>query len=128
MVTNIDSIENTVLADLETEQAIQTIEISIETARKTVATGKVLDRLIANKDFDEIITEGYFVQEASRLVLMKATPGVEDAEHQEQILKAIDAIGHLRQHFIVIKQMARLAERSILADEDTRDELLAEAV
>ena len=113
---------------MNTEEQINAIEIGIDQAKEKVNDMEALQRLTKNKDFIQIITEGYFEKEASRVVLMKALPSMVDDESQNFCNKSIDAIGVLRQHFSAVMQMGAAAERSITSDQVTREELLAEGV
>jgi len=110
------------------DQQIEQIELSIEAAKANVEKMEALLRLIDNKDFKDIIDDGYFRDEAARVVILKADPEMQEAKYQDQLDKSIVAIGQLRQYFRSIMQMGRMAERSIRDDEETRQELLAEAV
>lgn len=110
------------------EQQIEEIEVSIAAAKSQVAKMDALLRLTENKDFKEIIDDGYFIKEASRVVLLKADPEMQDAKFQKQLDDSIIAIGVLRQYFRSVIQLGRMAQRSIEDDEKTREELLAEAV
>ena len=107
-------------------EQLEQIEISIEQAQEAVAYRKALSNLLSNKNFEKIISKGYFESEASRLVLLKADPSMSADSDQSLILKSIDSIGFLRQYFTTIMQLGRMAERSIEADQTTREELLAE--
>ena len=109
-------------------EQIEQIELSITAAKEKVAKMEALLRLIDNKDFKDIIDDGYFRDEAARVVILKADPEMQEAKYQDQLDKSIVAIGQLRQYFRSIMQMGRMAERSIRDDEETRQELLAEAV
>ena len=111
---------------MNTEQQIQSIEMSMEQAKKSIAARDSFVKLLKNRDFDKLIVKGYFEDEASKMVLTKALPDMQDAESQEAIMKSIDAIGHLRQHFIAIKQLGDTAERTLKNDEATKEELLQE--
>src|SRR6056300_939800 len=108
------------------DQQIEQIELSIEAAKANVEKMEALLRLIDNKDFKDIIDDGYFRDEAARVVILKADPEMQEAKYQDQLDKSIVAIGQLRQYFRSIMQMGRMAERSIRDDEETRQELLAE--
>lgn len=110
------------------DQQIEQIELSIEAAKENVEKMEALLRLIDNKDFKTIIDDGYFKNEAARLVILKADPEMQEAKFQDQLDKGIIAVGQLRQYFRTIMQIGRMAERSIRDDEQTRQELLAEAV
>ena len=110
----------------EREEQIETIELSMAQAKSAIATMSTLNRLTANKDFEEIILKGYFEKEASRLVLLRADPSMGDEEGQKLIDNQIIAIGHLRQHFVTIMHFGRMATKELADDEETLDELLTE--
>jgi len=105
---------------------IEQIEISIEVARKDVAKMEGLLRLIKNKDFEALVDDGYFVNEASRLVILKADPAMADDASQKAIDNGITAVGHFRQYLQKVMQVGRMSEQGIKEDESTRQELLAE--
>ena len=105
---------------------IEQIDISIDVARKDVSKMDGLLRLIKNKDFETLIDDGYFVNEASRLVILRADPSMQDASIQKTIDDGITAIGHFRQYLNTVMQIGRMAEQGIKEDEETRQELLAE--
>lgn len=106
--------------------AIQEIELNISQAKKIVELGDCLERLRNNRDFKKVIQEGYFEQEAVRLVHLKSDISFQTPERQKSILTQIDSIGNLNQYFETVFHQARLASKAIEADEQTRDEILAE--
>lgn len=87
---------------------------------------KSVQRLTSNRDFKKVVLEGYFEQEAIRLVLMKSDPSQLDAESQAYLLKQMDGIGAFRHYLNTINQIGMMAEKAIVEDELTREELLAE--
>lgn len=101
------------------------IELNIKQAQKIVEQGNALERLRNNNDFKKVIMEGYFEQEAIRLVHLKADQNMQDVERQKSILNQIDAIGSLNQYFQTVFHRSSLASKAIAADEETREELLA---
>lgn len=105
---------------------IQAIEANIKEARKIVDFGAALERLQANKDFKLVVKEGYFKDEAVRLVHLKAAANMQSPDHQRAIVSQMDAIGSLAQYFDTVFHKASLASKAISADEDTTTELLAE--
>lgn len=111
---------------MATEQELEQIELSISQAKLSTDNLHALNRLTKNKDFEQLILEGYFKEEASRLVLIKAEPQMESESDQATIAKHIDAIGYFRQYLHTIQQIGRMAERAIADDEKTREEMLAE--
>lgn len=72
---------------------IEAIERDIAKARTSVEFGNTLQRLRLNKDFKEVVLNGYFEQEAVRLVHLKAEPHMQGPDSQASIVKQIDAIG-----------------------------------
>ena len=110
------------------DQQIEEIEISIEQARESIAKMEALLNLTKNKDFKLVIEEGYFEKEASRCVLLKADPNIQDEASQKMLDNTIIAIGYLRQYFTTVMQLGRMAQHSLAADEETKQELLAEGI
>jgi hypothetical protein len=110
------------------EHDLDTIDISIQQAKDTIEAMEALKRLGTNKDFKKIILEGYFENEASRTVLLKADPSLSKPEDQVMLDHSIIAIGQLRQYFLMINAMGQQALKAKEYDEETRQELLAEAI
>lgn len=110
----------------EREAQLQQIEISLEDAQANVALAEKLNRLHKNKDFQELIVEGYFRDEASRAVLLKADPEMCEDREQKQLNDIITSIGGLRQYFHKVFRLGQMSEQSMEADKQTRQELLAE--
>lgn len=100
---------------------IQEIELNIAEAKKFVALGKSVEKLMANRDFKKVISEGYLEQEAIRLVHLKADPNMQDAESQAAIVTQIDAIGSFTAYLNKVMGQARMAEQAIEADEQELD-------
>ena len=107
----------------QNEQDIENIEISITQAKKILDKMKYLQSLTKHPAFENVILKGYFEEEASRLVLLKADPSMQTAEGQEAITKAIDAIGHFRQYLHTVMQFGRMAEKDLEEQEGTLEEL-----
>ena len=105
---------------------LEYLEQNIKQSQKIVDLGDTLERLRNNRDFKKIILEGYFEKEAVRLVHLRSDPNMQSNESRLAIDKQIDAIGTLHQYFQTITTMASMAQRGLVADEATRDELLAE--
>jgi len=109
-------------------QDVQTIELSIESAKATVERMKVFHRLVENKDFQEIIETGYFEDEAVRLVGALSSPALADEVSQNEMQKDISAIGRLRQYFFAIVQQGRAAEGAIASNEQELELMRAEGL
>ena len=95
-------------------------------AQKLVDLGDSLERLRNNRDFKKIFIEGYFEAEAIRLVHLRADANMQTADSRKAIDAQIDAIGTVHQYLQTISVQAQMAARGLTADEQFRDELLAE--
>lgn len=105
---------------------IQEIETNINQSKYLISLGDALERLFINQDFKKIIKEGFFEKEAIRLVNQKAEFSAQNAETQGFIIKQMDSIGLLNRYFQNILLQASLAKKAMGADEEARDEILAE--
>jgi hypothetical protein len=108
------------------EEQIHQVEIDITVAQKSVEVMEALERLEKNKDFKLVITEGYFKEEASRAVLLKADFNAQGEMQQKQMDHIIIGIGYLRQYFGKIFHQGEMSAQGIKADAETRAELLQE--
>lgn len=107
-------------------QSLETIELSIKHAKKSVDLMKSLDKLTRNRDFKMVVLDGFFEKEAIRLVTLKADPNMQDEDSQRAIIAQMDSIGGFRQYLSGVIQMGRMAEKAMADDQATREELLAE--
>lgn len=89
------------------------IEAQVRKAKKHVEIDEALARLESNRDFKKIITEGYFRDEAVRLVHLKAAPDMQTPHAQAAIVRSIDAIGELSDFFRTLRHNADNARKEI---------------
>ena len=108
------------------EQAVQQIEVNIETANATIARKEVFLRLVDNPDFKEIIEKGYFEDEAIRLVGALSSPTMADDVTQQELQKDMIGVGRLRQYFYAIVQQGRTAEEAVKSHEQELDYIAEE--
>ncbi|MGV8863298.1 MAG: hypothetical protein ACOH2T_19290 [Pseudomonas sp.] len=97
---------------------IQYAEVTLEEAKKTVALAESVRRLGKNADFKKVIINGYFKDEAARLVMLLAERM--PAEDKQTIQDSIEGIGQLYQYLLGVEQMGLQALKSI---EDHEEEL-----
>lgn len=97
------------------ESEVEEIQITIESARETVAKRDNLLKLAKNRQFKEMIMEGYLKEEAIRLTQISAR--IEHKEYRDEIADAIKAISHFQQWMDRILTMGDMAETSILEHE-----------
>ena len=107
---------------------IQAVELNIKRAKELIDLGTALDHLRSNRDFKKVIIDGYFSDEAVRLVHLKGDPSMQGESSQTSIIKQMDSIASLYQYFFTIDMRASSAARSVESDEETLSELLAEGV
>ena len=105
---------------------LQQLESNIKLAQKIVDMGDALDRLRNNRDFKKVIGDGYFEQEAIRLVHLMSDSNMQSLEIQQSIHKQMIAVGMFREFLETLTARANMARRAVEADEATRDEILAE--
>ena len=105
---------------------LQQLESNIKYAQKIVDLGDALDRLRNNRDFKKVIGEGYFEQEAIRLVHLMSDSNMQFPEIQQSIHKQLIAVGMFREFLETLTTRANMARRAVESDEATRDEILAE--
>lgn len=97
------------MSSIETKQ----IEAQIAAAKETADMATALDRLKSNRDFKKVILQGYFKDEAIRLVQVKGNPDVQHPSSQAAIIRDIDAIGSLFQFLNQIEREGNQAEKTI---------------
>ena len=102
---------------------VQEIEENIKQAKVIAGKGDALARLTKNKDFQQIIMEGYLKDESVRLVHLKSSPGMQKPDSQAHIVKQIDSIGNLMEYFRVIEHQAMLAQNAIEAGQEELNDI-----
>lgn len=104
------------------ENDINQVELSIEVAEEVIKKGKQAEALAKIKDFKEIILDGYFVDEAARLVHYVSHPTTSE-EDRKQALRDIDGIGSLKRHLNMLVTFGKQAQEALEADKNTLEEL-----
>lgn len=94
---------------------IEQIERGIAQSKAQIERSDALERLQRHADFKKIISEGYFKDEALRLIDLKADPGWQKPEQQAHVVAMIDAIGTLKGYFRSIEHTGAMA-RKVLPD------------
>lgn len=107
---------------------MQEIEITIEEAKAKIARRDLVLRLQENPDFKELITEGYFRDEAARVVMLKADENFQEPEKQKKLDDNILGISILGEWLRTQILLGNMAEDSLEAHENTREELRAEVL
>ena len=89
------------------EKALEELK---DSQREIIEFNEAIDRLLDNPDFKRVVLDGYFKEEAIKLVIMKAEEGYKDPEGQAEITKRIDAIGEFNKFLKVQKSKANQAQ------------------
>lgn len=103
---------------------VELLEATMDSAKDSIELANALTRLQDNKDFQTIITEGYFIKEASRVVALKASPSAAEPNIQNHINDQITGIGQLNQYMRMIYMRAAKAEKEYVDSEEALNELL----
>lgn len=108
------------------QEQLAQLEREAKSYKAAIDLGSALEKLMSNRDFNRLITEGYLRNEAVRLVQARSNPELQSPEKQAANLRDIDAIGSLSQFFNTVRAEAGMAGRSLKSNEETQAELLAE--
>mgnify|MGYP000513030699 CR=1 FL=1 len=103
---------------------VRNIDIEIEDAKRAIKRADMLDRLAKNADFQGLIEEGYFKEEASNIVIAKAIPHLREEKHQKIFDNRIIAIGELRQWLGEVGQQGAISRKALAEAESIRDEVI----
>jgi len=104
---------------------IEQVEMTIEYARGLVVRGQLAEKLTENPDFKKLIMDGYFVDEAARLVHLYSDPTLPN-EIRETITRDLNGPGALKRYLSAIVQMGHNAENEIVNSEEALDDLREE--
>ena len=105
---------------------LEQVEIQIEMANKLRALRDNCVKLTASESWKDVIDEGYFKEEAARLVMAKSsnlTP-----EQMQLIDNMMLGIGALANYIESVMRRGAEMDQAIGEHEETRDEILAEEI
>lgn len=108
--------------------SLRELEATLLVSKEAIELNNALQRLMDNRDFKKVVTNGYFSKEAIRLVLLKGKHDYQSDVQQKNIVAKIDAIGNFSNYLDNIAMEAELAIKNSNADEQTRDEILFEGL
>ena len=107
------------------DYSIAQIEKGIEDAKYFIKRREMAQKLYENPDFKELFVNGFFKEEAARLVQLSSDPAM-SAEQRADALSMAQATGHTKRYLSMIIQMANQAEKELPAMYETIDELRSE--
>ena len=105
---------------------IEQVEIQIDTANRIRKLRDNCVKLMNNKQFKDVIEEGYFKEEAARLVMAKSSNL--NPEQKQLIDNMIYGIGALSNWFESVMRRGAEMDQAIGEHEQTRAEILAEEI
>lgn len=100
------------------------VEIHIDEAKKMIAFGDAISRLIANKDFQAVIDDGYTTKETRRLAMLLGDPSI---DKKEPIYMSLQAIGELHQYLRFNLGLADQMRKEVEQAEQYLDEVAENA-
>ena len=113
------------MSDFDTQ--MEEIDLTMEQAKKFISRRDTALKLTRDKLYLEVIQEGYFEDEAKRLVLLKGDPSFQTTEAQEDLDRRIFSIAYLFQYLEGIIQIGNMAERDLVEHESAKEELMDES-
>lgn len=108
------------------ESVIEGLENQLAQTKEKVEQAKRIRRLIGNKDFKNLILDGFCRDDAARLVSESGDP-VLDPQQRADALAMAQAGGHLKRYLTMQLQQALTAEREIPELEQELEEARADA-
>ena len=105
---------------------LEQVEIQIEMANKLRKMRDNCVKLTASKTWKDIIDDGYFKEEAARLVMAKSA--ALNPEQMKLIDNMIFGIGDLANYIESVMRRGAEMDQAIDEHEETREEILAEEV
>jgi len=104
--------------ELDLEQVEQEIEVSIEAAKGAVDRKNKIAKMFDDDDFKEIVEEGYFKNEAARLVSLLTDPEFAGEERQTELKNDMLGISSFRQYLLNMHRIGVQMENQIKTSED----------
>lgn len=107
------------------DKALELIDQTNKAAKVHVDLRDSLRALEKNAHFKKLILEGYLINEAANKTKALASPALQGAEHQQEIINALQGIGHFSQYLSSVVQRGNAAEDSIESNNEFRAEVEA---
>lgn len=104
---------------------IQSLEAQLKQAKESVAQRDKIDKLMANREFKELILDGFIRDESARLAHVSGDPVLSEKDQRDCVGMA-QAGGHLKRFLNVLVSQANTAERQIPDIEAAIDEMRRE--
>lgn len=99
---------------------VEQLTSNLEYAIKGIELGEAIQKLAKNPQFKKVILQGYYEEEAQRLVSLLSDPNMQKPEEQQLIINGMRGIGELKTWFNAMLQRAEQLKKLKL---DTEQEL-----
>ncbi len=104
---------------------LEEVEIQIDVAKKIRALRDSCVKFQNSRYFKDVITVGYFEEEAARLVMAKSNSNL-DEQQQRFVDNMIIGVGSLAQYLDLVMRRGAEMDIALGEHEETREEILAE--
>jgi uncharacterized protein (UPF0147 family) len=104
------------------QNEIEQIELSINEARKMVERGRMAEELSMNSAFKKLVLDGYFVEEAARLVHLSSDPNLPE-NIRNVVTRDMAGPGAFKRYLSALVQMGHMAAQEISDAQHTLDEI-----
>lgn len=91
---------------------VEALENQISDNKGLIKKHEMLQRLLKNRDFKELILKEFMVEEAALYVQNSANPALSKEAREDSLLLA-QASGHLKRWMVVLQQRAMVAMREL---------------
>jgi hypothetical protein len=110
------------------ENDINQVETDITNVKKAIRRLELLEKLQSYPEWKELIEEGYFTQEASRVVKLRVDLGMRSAGEIQMgwLEDMLTGIGAFNQYLNFIEQSGRAAKDQLEQHQETHADLLKE--
>ena len=105
---------------------IEEVELSRDHAKELIRKRDKALKLASNREFKELVLEGYFRDEPARLASAFNDPAM--STHREALLSQFKAIGQFEQYLRTIVIMGNAAASELVEHEELLDELREETL
>lgn len=109
---------------MQNKNEIQEVLVSLEEAKKAAGLRDAIQRLFENADYKLVIEEGYFREEAARMVMLLGDPRI-PASGKEAMAADMTGPGALNRYFNAVLASGYQADNAIQELDDALEELRA---
>lgn len=100
------------------ESSYNTLQTTLDEAKKKVKLGEALARLEKNKDFKLVIEQEFLTQEPLRLVSLLSDPNLQGDQQQKNIVMDLRAGSAMDAFFHLLRRNADQAAQSVIDTEE----------